>query len=432
MKFQSSVAGQITALKFYRSPSDTGSDLLDLWAATGTKLASATFTNTAASGWQTVALSTPVAIAANTTYVASYHTTGYYVATNNFFTTDLTSGVLTAPSTTTAGGNGVYAYGGTSTTGIFPTNTWKASNYWADVVFQASAAPAGVAGEAINLGLTNPTDHLGPITVNISGVPSGWTMSAGTDNGDGTWTVQTNDIAALSVTSPESYTGALVLNVAESWVNADGSSGNAVVADNVEVYAKGAPIFAISGDDNLSGSSGNDVFVLAQPIGNDTIHSFDFAHDKVDLIGFSGLSSFVDVQTRLSENSNGDAVVTIAEGESITFDGVSAASLTADNFVFNLDTVMDNANSIVIGDNALLPLAGTVNNSGTIELASIGGQTRLQVLANGLTLKGGGHVDLSDSNGNIIVGNDAGRHIDQRRQHHLRRRPARQRAADAA
>ena len=97
MKFQSSVAGQITALKFYRSPSDTGSDLLDLWAATGTKLASATFTNTAASGWQTVALSTPVAIAANTTYLVSYHTTGAYVATDNFFTTDFTSGMLTAP-----------------------------------------------------------------------------------------------------------------------------------------------------------------------------------------------------------------------------------------------------------------------------------------------------------------------------------------------
>ena len=405
VKFQSSVAGQITALKFYRNPSDTGVDLLDLWDASGTKIASATFMNTAASGWQTVALDKSYAIAANTTYVVSYHTTGAYVATNNFFTTDFTSGVLTAPSTTTAGGNGVYAYGGTSTTGIFPTNTYSANNYWADVVFASNIiAPAGVAGEAIHLGLTNPTDHPGSITVNISGVPSGWTVSAGTDNGDGTWTVQTTDIGALSAISPQSYTGALVLNVAESWVNADGSSGNAFVADNVEVFGKGTPIFAISGDDNLSGSSGDDLFVLAQPIGNDTIHSFDVAHDKVDLIGFSGLSSFVDVQTRLSENSNGDAVVTIAEGESITFDGVSAVSLTAKNFVFNHDTVIDNANSITIGDNALLPLAGTVNNSGTIELASIGSQTRLQVLADGLTLEGGGHVDFADSNGNIIVG----------------------------
>src|SRR5439155_17024134 len=48
VKFTSSVAGQITGLKFYRSASDTGRDLLDLWSAAGKKLASATFTNTAA------------------------------------------------------------------------------------------------------------------------------------------------------------------------------------------------------------------------------------------------------------------------------------------------------------------------------------------------------------------------------------------------
>ena len=95
------VAGQVTALKFYRSTGDTATDILDLWSATGTKLASATFTNTAASGWQTVTLPTPVSITANTTYVASYHTTGAYVATNNFFTSAVTSGPLTAPATTT-------------------------------------------------------------------------------------------------------------------------------------------------------------------------------------------------------------------------------------------------------------------------------------------------------------------------------------------
>ena len=151
VKFQSSVAGQITALKFYRSPSDTGADVLDLWTATGTKLASATFTNTTASGWQTVGLMTPVTISANTTYIASYHTTGAYAATDNFFTNALTSGVLTAPSTTTAGGNGVYAYGGTNTTGLFPTNTYSAANYYADVVFTSSAtntAPTAVADTA--------------------------------------------------------------------------------------------------------------------------------------------------------------------------------------------------------------------------------------------------------------------------------------------
>ncbi|MDQ0322363.1 VCBS repeat-containing protein [Pararhizobium capsulatum DSM 1112] len=136
MKFTSSVAGEVIALKFYRSASDTGSNVVNLWTSTGTNLANATFTNTAASGWQTVTLATPVAITGGTTYVASYHTTGAYVATDNFFTTPVTNGPLTAPSSATAGGNGVYAYGGTSAIGIFPDQTFASANYYADVVFR--------------------------------------------------------------------------------------------------------------------------------------------------------------------------------------------------------------------------------------------------------------------------------------------------------
>ncbi len=103
---------------------------MDLWSSTGTLLATGTFSNTSASGWQTVTFSSPVAITAGTTYVASYHSTGAYADTNNYFTTALTNGSLTAPASA-----GVYAYGGTSTTGIFPTNTYQASNYFVDVVF---------------------------------------------------------------------------------------------------------------------------------------------------------------------------------------------------------------------------------------------------------------------------------------------------------
>ena len=264
--------------------------------------------------------------------------------------------------------------------------------------------PAGVAGEAINLGLANPTDHVGLVSVNVSDVPSGWTISTGTKNDDGTWSVQTNDVSALSITTPADYAGAVSLQLSQTWIDSSGATRYVMIANNIEAYAAGAPIFAISDDDNLSGSNGADLFVLAQPIGKDTIYNFDVVNDTVDLIGFSDLSSFVDVQTRLSENSDGDAVITIAEGRSITFDGLTTTSLAADNFVFNLGTEMDNEYDIVIGDSAMLPLAGTVNNSGTIELTSIGGQTTLQVLANGLILEGGGHIELSDNTENSIVG----------------------------
>ncbi|SCB62114.1 VCBS repeat-containing protein, partial [Rhizobium aethiopicum] len=140
VKFQSNVAGDVTAIKFYRSANDNGQNVVDLWTSTGTRLATATFSNTTASGWQTVNFATPVTIAANTTYVASYHTTGAYVATNRFFTNGVSNGPLSAPSSAAAGGNGVYAYGGSATTGLFPTNTYDSANYYADVVFRPQLA----------------------------------------------------------------------------------------------------------------------------------------------------------------------------------------------------------------------------------------------------------------------------------------------------
>src|SRR6516225_1628336 len=205
VKFQSSVAGQITALEFYRSPSDTGSDLLDLWSSTGNNLASVTFTNTAASGWQSVSLATPVTISANTTYVASYHTSGFFVKTANFFTTAFTSGVLTAPSTTTAGGNGVYANAGTSTTAIFPTNTYLAANYWADVVFQPTSINVTIAGTAQE-GQT--------LTANVSGAASGdtlsyaWVSGSSTVGTGSTYTVAESDEGhAITLTVTDTAVG---------------------------------------------------------------------------------------------------------------------------------------------------------------------------------------------------------------------------------
>jgi hypothetical protein len=132
MRFQSDVAGNITAISFYKGSGNTGPHEAHLWTATGTLLASANFTNETASGWQTVNLTQPVPITANTTYVVSYHSNGNYSVTGNFFTTDLNSGNLHALSSG-SGGNGVYAYG---SSGTFPSNTFNRANYYVDVAFQ--------------------------------------------------------------------------------------------------------------------------------------------------------------------------------------------------------------------------------------------------------------------------------------------------------
>jgi methionine-rich copper-binding protein CopC len=133
-RFFSDVNGFITGLRFYKGPGNTGTHVGHLWTASGQLLASATFTNETATGWQQVNFNTPVAITSNTLYVASYYApNGDYAASSTYFATaGVDSGVLHAPATGANGGNGLYAYG---TGGAFPSNSYNSTNYWVDVVF---------------------------------------------------------------------------------------------------------------------------------------------------------------------------------------------------------------------------------------------------------------------------------------------------------
>jgi hypothetical protein len=133
VKFSSSVSGSVTGIRFYKASTNTGTHIGSLWSSTGTLLASATFSNETASGWQYVTFSTPVAINAGTTYVAGYFAPkGHYSATEKGFKTSIENPPLTASSTN----NGVYAYASSST---FPSSTYEACNYSVDVLF----APGG-------------------------------------------------------------------------------------------------------------------------------------------------------------------------------------------------------------------------------------------------------------------------------------------------
>ena len=137
LKFQASSIGDVTGLRFYKGPSSSGPHVANLWTSTGTLLATATFANETASGWQQVNFATPVTIAAGTTYVASYHTSGNYAADPSLFNSPVSNGPLTAPSSAASGGNGVYAYGSDS---LFPTSSYNATSYGVDVLFRPQLA----------------------------------------------------------------------------------------------------------------------------------------------------------------------------------------------------------------------------------------------------------------------------------------------------
>ncbi|MDT3672206.1 MAG: DUF4082 domain-containing protein [Aromatoleum sp.] len=136
VKFTSDIDARVTAVRFYKGSQDTGPHVASIWTATGTRLATATFTNETASGWQQADFTSPVPVQAGQIYIASYHTpTGFYSADTGYFSTQgVDVGPLHAPaSPLVTGGNGVYMYGASA----FPTNTWNGSNYWVDAVLAA-------------------------------------------------------------------------------------------------------------------------------------------------------------------------------------------------------------------------------------------------------------------------------------------------------
>ncbi|WP_244484440.1 DUF4082 domain-containing protein [Mesorhizobium sp. Root552] len=228
VRFSSSVDGTITGIKYYKGSGDVGTHTGTLWSSTGTLIATATFTNETASGWQTVTFSNPVAITAGTSYVASFHSFGGYTSTSNYFATPKTTGPLTATA-------GVYTYGNGN---LFPSSTYANTNYWVDVVFSqtpvTNTAPVATndtgytttQNTALQIAaaslLANDTDANGdPLTITGVSAPSG---------GTATFNAQTNTI---TFTPTAGYSGAAGFTYAIS--DGRGGTSSATVSLNVTV-----------------------------------------------------------------------------------------------------------------------------------------------------------------------------------------------------
>jgi hypothetical protein len=151
--FTADVAGQITGIRFYKAPSESGTHVGKIWSGSGVLLETVTFTGETASGWQTQNLSVPLSIAPNTTYVVSVNTANaFYVATIG----GLSSQVSDLNLHSVVGNNGLYS----TTVGAFPTQTGSSTNYFRDVLFIPTTGGAPPPANIV-VDVTTSTDRSG-------------------------------------------------------------------------------------------------------------------------------------------------------------------------------------------------------------------------------------------------------------------------------
>ncbi|MFC7275719.1 DUF4082 domain-containing protein [Paractinoplanes rhizophilus] len=127
--------GFIKGVRFYKGAGNTGTHTGRLWSVDGDLLASGTFSDETSSGWQNLVFDNAVPVVAGTTYVASYTAPNGHFAADQwaFIYNSWQAPPLTAPRSQDSGGNGVYG-----NAGHFPGNSYKATNYYVDVLFDSS------------------------------------------------------------------------------------------------------------------------------------------------------------------------------------------------------------------------------------------------------------------------------------------------------
>ncbi|WP_375431149.1 DUF4082 domain-containing protein [uncultured Friedmanniella sp.] len=225
-KFTASADGFISGLRFYKAAANTGPHTGTLYAANGTVLATGTFKNETASGWQTMTFNSSVAITAGTTYVAAYRApNGHYSADLTYFAVPHNAGVLTA-SGGTGVANGVYAEGAN-----FPSSSYRQTNYYVDPLYSdVNASPvlvtavkpsAGgtsvpvtsnpkvtfskdVPASSLTMQITDPSGTAVPATVSYDAAT--FTATANPSQGLASGTLYTVTVNAANLAAPVQWT----------------------------------------------------------------------------------------------------------------------------------------------------------------------------------------------------------------------------------
>ncbi|MBN8198153.1 Ig-like domain-containing protein [Thalassospira povalilytica] len=207
----------------------------------------------------------------------------------------------------------------------------------------------------ISAGLSDASEIL---SITISGVPDGATLSAGTDNGDGTWTLSAGDLDGLTITPPEDYSGGFDLDVTVTSTDGHDTSS---ISDTITV---GVTAVADAPDLAVSDASGNE----------DSAISLDISAglgDASETLSVT-ISGVPDGATLSAGTDNGDGTWTLSAGD---LDGLTITPPDDYSGSFDLNvtvTSTDGNDSASVNDTITVDVAG-VADTPTLEVSDASG-----------------------------------------------------------
>ncbi|WP_271271532.1 tandem-95 repeat protein [Aliamphritea hakodatensis] len=291
---------------------------------------------------------------------------------------------------------------------------------------------------AISAGLRDSSETL---TIQISGVPAGATLSAGINNGGGVWTLTQAELEGLMLTPASGFTGDINLTVTATSTESNGSTSTATenitvnIAQTTNEQAGNQGNNTLNGtgnNDNIDGSGGNDTLngnngndLLSGGTGNDTLNGgsgndiLDGGISNDTLNGNSGHDQLRggDGTDTLTGGSGNDIIWGDA-GDDIIFGGLGTDQLSggdgADRFTYlssdvggtvEIDTILDfdQSEGDVLDLTSLLNTAETANNlDAYLNFEKVGNDTLVHVNSDGDYVSGSSMSQESSKDDMVI------------------------------
>ena len=246
----------------------------------------------------------------------------------------------------------------------------------------------------ISASLTD-TDGSESLSITVAGLPDGVTLSAGTDNGDGTWTLGPDDLSGLILTAPSSVTTDFSLSIAATATDSGGDTATTTTSLDVALN-HGVTLAGGSGDDSLTGGGLYDTITGGD--GDDTLDGGDGMDyigggDGLDIMDGGAGNDFIEGQA-------GDDIAIGGAGDDVLEGGSGSDYLVGDVAPPTM-YVMDATSDSILG----LSYGGRISEVAVskAEIMDATGQTDVNLQNRGITVDDDGNIFFTEAQSDSIL-----------------------------